>query len=103
MVNDCGMRYKEYTPPPPLSCILLASCSPPQEPLRTDLASFVCPYFGAVKVLTDAHTGDDGEELPARCLYFLVLQDMCNGLDNPSLLDVKMGRVTVEPGEREVR
>lgn len=74
-----------------------------QEPERAELASFLCPYFGAVKVKTDGHTEDDGEVIEPTCMHFLVLQDLCNGLDNPCALDVKMGRVTVEPGEREVR
>eukprot|EP00752_Nemacystus_decipiens_P003385 g3132.t1 len=72
-----------------------------KEPERTELASFLCPYFGAVKVKTDGHTEEDGEVIEPTCMHFLVLQDLCNGLDNPCALDVKMGRVTVEPGERE--
>ncbi len=52
---------------------------------------------------TDGHTEEDGEVIEPTCMHFLVLQDLCNGLDNPCALDVKMGRVTVEPGEREVR
>ncbi|CAN0292013.1 unnamed protein product, partial [Ectocarpus sp. 12 AP-2014] len=72
-----------------------------KEPERTELASFLCPYFGAVKVMTDGHTDEDGEVVEPTCMHFLVLEDLCNGLDNPCALDVKMGRVTVEPGERE--
>lgn len=55
-----------------------------------------------MKVKTDGHTEEDGEVVEPTCMHFLVLQDLCNGLDNPCALDVKMGRVTVEPGEREV-
>lgn len=79
-----------------------AAAAAEQEPERTELASFLCPYFGAVKVKTDGHTEEDGEVIEPTCMHFLVLQDLCNGLDNPCALDVKMGRVTVEPGEREV-
>lgn len=56
-----------------------------------------------MKVKTEGHTEEDGEVVAPTCMHFLVLQDLCNGLDNPCALDVKMGRVTVEPGEREVR
>ena len=73
-----------------------------QDPDRTKLAGFLCPYFGAVKVVSEAHTDENGEEVPATSASFLVLQDMCSGLDNPCAMDVKMGRTTVEPGEREV-
>lgn len=79
-----------------------AAAAAEQEPEHTELASFLCPYFGAVKVKTDGHVGEDGEVIEPTCIHFLVLQDLCNGLDNPCALDVKMGRVTVEPGEREV-
>lgn len=74
-----------------------------QEPLRTELAGFLCPYFGAVKVVSAAHTTEDGEEVPASSFYFLVIMDMNSGFDRPCTMDIKMGRVTVEPGEREVR
>lgn len=56
-----------------------------------------------MKVKTDGHTEEDGEVIEPTCMHFLVLEDLCSGLDNPCALDVKMGRVTVEPGEREVR
>ncbi|CAM9939264.1 unnamed protein product [Ascophyllum nodosum] len=72
-----------------------------EDPDRTKLAGFLCPYFGAVKVVSEAHTDENGEEVPATSASFLVLQDMCSGLDNPCAMDVKMGRTTVEPGERE--
>lgn len=79
-----------------------ASVSYNQCPERTELAGFLCPYYGAVRVVTDLQVDENGEEVPATSMYFLVLQDMCSGLDNPCALDVKMGRTTVEPGEREV-
>lgn len=79
---------------------LLGSCQGPQ---RTELAGYLCPYFGAVKVTTNEHEGEESETSAQITMDFLVLQDMCSGLDNPCALDVKMGRTTVEPGEREVR
>lgn len=93
------------TPPfplPPFSLWPSALLPAAQDPQRTELEGFLCPYFGAVKVCTETHIGEDGETVEGTSMYFLVLQDMCSGLDNPCALDVKMGRVTVEPGEREV-
>ncbi|CAM9467343.1 unnamed protein product [Scytosiphon promiscuus] len=70
-----------------------------EEPERAELASFLCPYFGAVKVKTDGHTEDDGEVVEPTCMHFLVLQDLCNGLDNPCALDMAR-RVANEVGVR---
>lgn len=85
-------------PPPPT-----VRFAHPQEPERTELESFLCPYYGAVKVSTDGYISDDGNIIEGTTTFFLVIADLCAGFDSSCVLDVKMGRTTVEPGEREVR
>lgn len=72
-----------------------------QEPARTDLEGFLCPYYGAVRVYTDAIINDDGQIIEGSSTLFLVIADMCSGFDRPCVMDVKMGRTTVEPNEDE--
>lgn len=53
-------------------------------------------------MVTDPHMGDNNEIIPGSSTLFLVIADMCSGFDKACVMDVKMGRTTVEPNESEV-
>lgn len=55
-----------------------------------------------MRVYTDAIINDDGQIIEGSSTLFLVIADMCSGFDRPCVMDVKMGRTTVEPNEDEV-
>ncbi len=50
---------------------------------------FLSPYHGVVRV-----NGDDGDTAPTR--YYLLLDDLCAGLAQPCVLDVKIGTQTYD-------
>lgn len=75
----------------------------PQDTQRSRLATFVCPYFGAVKVTGESYFDTNGESLDVDGMYFIVLEYLLRDMRHPSVIDLKIGKVLFPPSGREVR